>query len=308
MSIIAKRITFEDKAQVMAIAEKTWEGHDYLPRVFDEWLVDKSGAFMALEKDSKIAALAKITLHAPGEVWLEGLRVAPDERGKGYADLMTKYLLWYIQRYNPQNIAFATGNDNHASRHVGEKYGFVLLTEYLAYGGKVNRRFAKWDEGLLLKDSKQVYDFINASEAMAKLQGYLCYGWTYKKFKRHLVDEFVKEGLAWGVSDSTGLRSLMLVTSIWQHHIHTSFLVGDNEDYPKLFAMLHHYAKEQGQDWVESFDGLGQLSASFRQLKLNPTHYEAFHSVVLYSLPTNVWRDRLTGVQNELQNLGIESG
>jgi hypothetical protein len=99
-----------------------------------------------------------------------------------------------------------------------------------------------------------------------------------------------------------------LVTNIWQRYIHTSFLAGDNEDYPQLFAMLHYYAKEQGQDEVNSFDGLGQLSANYRQLKLNLIHHESFRSVVLYSLPTNVWQSRLTGMQNELQNLGIELG
>jgi N-acetylglutamate synthase-like GNAT family acetyltransferase len=303
MSLIGRRINVEDKNQVMAIAEKTWEGHDYLPQVFDKWVADETGAFLALEKEGKVVTLAKITQHSAGEIWMEGLRVAADERGKGYAELMTKYLLWHIQRYSPQSIAFATGDDNLPSRHIGEKRGFALLTEYLAYDGKVNRRFAKWNEELVLRDDRQIYDYISASEILAKLQGYLCYGWTYKKLQPRLIEEFVRNGLAWGVADSAGLRALMLVTNIWQHYIHTSFLAGDIEHYPRLFAMLHQYAINQGQDWVYSFDGAGQLSENYRQLKLAPDKW--FRSVVLYSLPTAVWSDRLPGIQKDLQNSGI---
>jgi hypothetical protein len=36
-----------DRAAVEAIAAQVWDGEDYLPQVFDDWLADPEGLFCA---------------------------------------------------------------------------------------------------------------------------------------------------------------------------------------------------------------------------------------------------------------------
>lgn len=65
-----------DRERVMEICRDVWDGHDYIPRVFDEWLADAGAAFQAGEVDGVVVGLQRLRPYAPGLIWYEGLRVA----------------------------------------------------------------------------------------------------------------------------------------------------------------------------------------------------------------------------------------
>ena len=44
----------EDKAEIFAISRKIWEGDDYVPLVFDDWVKEKKGEFTAVLNEGKI--------------------------------------------------------------------------------------------------------------------------------------------------------------------------------------------------------------------------------------------------------------
>jgi|GEM_PF-7046559 len=292
MAIVVRRVRESDKDRVMAIAAKTWRGHDYIPRVWDEWLADNQGVFLSLEVDGVVSALAKVTIQGPGEIWLEGLRVAWDMQGKGYGKMLNDYVLWYLKRLNPTQIAFVTADVSKASIHIGKKSGYVVLNEYIIYQSKPRSSLAQWDEGLVLEDIGEVYDYITESEELARLHGFITYGWSCRKIKRYLVEDFVGQGFAWGVRGDSGLRSLMLVhSSPFLKLLLVSFLAGEEGDFPRLFAMLHHSARKGGYKTTACFDALGKLGGLRRRLKLRRPW--GFKSVILFSLPIFRWRENL---------------
>lgn len=128
-TLIVRRARAEDKPAVVEFCSRIWEGWDYLPRVYDRWLEDPRGAFLVAELAGRPVGTDKITVLSPGEIWLEGLRVDPDTRGRGVARAINCRAMEVIAGLNPRTVRFGTVADNWASRHMGEKDGFRLLFE-----------------------------------------------------------------------------------------------------------------------------------------------------------------------------------
>ena len=79
-----------DRKEIKNIAKVTWEGFDYLDKVFDLWL--KDGNFFALEVDKKVIGSVKMTYFPEGVIWLEGLRVHRDFQKKGYGKILYNFI------------------------------------------------------------------------------------------------------------------------------------------------------------------------------------------------------------------------
>ena len=76
----------DDKGRVFEFTRKTWGQYgDFIPRVWHRWIGDKRGRLIIAELGGVPVGLAKITDFGRGEIWLEGLRVDPEQRGKGIA-------------------------------------------------------------------------------------------------------------------------------------------------------------------------------------------------------------------------------
>ena len=65
----------EDKPFIEEIARLTWEGEDYLARVFDSWV--KDGNFYVLELEGKVVGTAKLAILPDKLVGLKVLEFTP---------------------------------------------------------------------------------------------------------------------------------------------------------------------------------------------------------------------------------------
>ncbi|NJE04958.1 GNAT family N-acetyltransferase [Thermococcus sp. M36] len=129
----------EDRPFIEEIARLTWGGDDYLARVFDEWV--KDGNFYVLEIDGKVIGTAKMTL-LPGKVgWLEGLRVHPDYRGRGYGRKLHSFMLELGERLAREGkieaLEFSTYFLNRESIAMAKKDGFSIIAKFFNLGASV---------------------------------------------------------------------------------------------------------------------------------------------------------------------------
>ena len=136
MNPIIREAQPEDRPFIEEISHLTWGGEDYLARVFDEWV--KDGNFYVLEVDGKVIGTAKLTL-LPGKVgWLEGLRVHPDYRGRGYGRLLHNFMLGLGERLAQEgkikDLEFATYFLNRESISLAERTGFRVKAKFFVFG------------------------------------------------------------------------------------------------------------------------------------------------------------------------------
>ena len=69
----------------MDFIKDVWEGHGYIPRVWDDWLKDRKSKMLVVLADGKQVGMNRVRFLADGSAWFEGARVHPDYRGKGLA-------------------------------------------------------------------------------------------------------------------------------------------------------------------------------------------------------------------------------
>ena len=111
----------------MEICRDVWDGHDYIPRVFDEWLADAGAAFQAGEVDGLVVGLQRLRPYAPGLIWYEGLRVATTHRRQGLAQAMLASAIAEAKEQGFREMRLATGNPSAA--RMFDAAGFHRLVD-----------------------------------------------------------------------------------------------------------------------------------------------------------------------------------
>ena len=54
-----------DKPAMVDIASRIWDGTDYLPFVFDDWIADADGEFAAATLGGRVVGCGKLSFPAP---------------------------------------------------------------------------------------------------------------------------------------------------------------------------------------------------------------------------------------------------
>jgi len=136
MNLTVREAAAGDLADLADISRNTWEGHDYLEKVSPEWIRDSG--FIVGETEGRVIACGKIS-KMPGDVaWLEGLRVHPDYRGRGYGRAMSERILGFargkVRRKEFSCIEFSTYINNVESRTIAEEQGFRIVELFHVVG------------------------------------------------------------------------------------------------------------------------------------------------------------------------------
>ncbi len=186
------RVRPEDKEEVLELSKRIWEGHDYLPQVFDDW-VNEGGFYCLRDDEGHIVALDRYTWHENGILWLEGYRVHPDLQGKGYGWKMALAMSRIIERLDWKAARFMTAEANEASMHIGRKMGFQPFA-YYTYLYIENPKAYTVGGISTENDPKKAMEMIEATaEYGVNRRQYLAM-WTAYDITPHLIEKEVKAG------------------------------------------------------------------------------------------------------------------
>ncbi len=212
--LIVRRAAAADKPAVVEFCAKIWEGWDYLPRVYDRWQKDPRGAFLVAELDGRPVGTDKITVLSPGEIWLEGLRVDPDARGRGVALAINRTAMEIIAGLEPRTVRFGTVSDNRASRHMGEQDGFRLIFQCRRMvsekldGERSPEMAAELTAGP--GDRDVIMDYLESSENFRSSRGLYAWGWTFQEMSRDFVGQVLAQEGALLIRDGGRITALAL--------------------------------------------------------------------------------------------------
>jgi GNAT superfamily N-acetyltransferase len=113
-----------DKAAVLAISARIWEGTDYLPRVFDAWVANAAAYFAGAWLGEDLIGCGRLMPFDRRRAWLEGLRVHPDHQGLGLGREMSHHLFRYGRDRGYESLLFSTYFRNASSIRISETAGF----------------------------------------------------------------------------------------------------------------------------------------------------------------------------------------
>ncbi len=119
-----------DQAALEALVAEIWDGQDYLPRVFTDWLNDKNGNFDVMIYENKVIGVAKLTRFNAEEWWLEGLRIDPRYQGQGLARILHHYKVNQARQLGDGVLRFSTSAENEAIHKLAAETGFATVSEF----------------------------------------------------------------------------------------------------------------------------------------------------------------------------------
>jgi len=176
------------------MASRIWGGTDYLPVAWDRWLSDRSGILLTSTLGGRPVGVSKVTLLAPREVWLEGLRLDPALQGRGLSRQINRGTFRAAMSLNPKSIRYATGLSNAASRHLAEVRGFWLVARgrYLVAAAAPARSLAS--RAATPRDVDAVVRFVETSECHRAMNGLCGVSWHFPALDRRRTRRLIRAG------------------------------------------------------------------------------------------------------------------
>jgi len=215
-------MTPADKPAVLAIAAQMWEGSDYLPGVFDEWLADRNGEFAAVDLDGALVGCGKLTFLTPTDAWLEGLRKDPGVRRKGLGAAVAAHFFSRLAgRGDLTSLRFSTYVNNLASISLNERLGFrrrTVLSSKAWEGSRAELEAVRTRSSVgarsrveTLRDETVVLDYLDRAGCFPASGSLVVEGWRTWPFSRELVAaRYIRTGRCRGIMGPRGPRGLAI--------------------------------------------------------------------------------------------------
>jgi GNAT superfamily N-acetyltransferase len=211
-----------DTDDVMELVRTIWDGDDYIPFVWKNWLADSHGLLAVGEYDSHVVGLGKLTRISSSDWWLEGLRTHPEYQGRGIANQIFDFLISTWLRIGQGTVRLATHSENYAVHHMCEKKGFKRRLEIVIYNASPLAEQTNGFQKILPGEEERVFQIFSKSRLM-KLNGNLMdIGWTWTAPSLSIIGKTIEQGLAWwwfspdkrndNLSSSTKPQGLLLLT------------------------------------------------------------------------------------------------
>jgi GNAT superfamily N-acetyltransferase len=236
-----------DRERVVEISRDIWEGHDYLPRVFDEWLADAGAAFQAAELEGVVVGVQRLRPIAPGLVWYEGLRVASTHRRQGLARAMLASAIADASEQRFREMRLGTGNSDAVP--LFESMGFRRLVDVRWWRGLR----VEGGEPARMPDPSEARKMWPAIEKSPGIELYHGVSADFNGARDVDADELERLAKIGMLRVGPGGRALAAMREPWGNNLAVAFLAGRGGALRELLMALRFEADA---------DGLGHVSVS----------------------------------------------
>jgi hypothetical protein len=188
--------------------------------------------------------LSKLTQLAPGEWWLEGLRVDPAYQNRGIARHLHRYNLDLVERLDGGCVRLGTSSKNKAVHALVYQSGFRLIGRYALYKASLDSKLPNQLRPLEPEHLAQVWDLLNGSSRFRFVPLYE-ERWVWLKLTEARLAEMLAAGRVWGPN---GLASIALISEPTpkQDWLRVGLLDGQDEALVGVAQSLRRLAADQG--------------------------------------------------------------
>jgi predicted PurR-regulated permease PerM/GNAT superfamily N-acetyltransferase len=186
-----------DTGDVLALAARIWEGHDYIPRVWSGWLADRSGILAVAERDGKAVGIGKLTRMAPGEWWIEGLRVHPDYQGIKIGSQLFEYLVEGWKKRGAGVIRLATSSERVPVHHLCGRLGLRRVETFLLMAAAPAVQGECAFEPIAEADAADALALAEKAATVRNPSHLVNTGWRWGRLTENRMREFIRCGRAW---------------------------------------------------------------------------------------------------------------
>lgn len=235
----------EDRPGVESLCSQSWNGEDYVPRMWDEWLADPHGELTIVTLQDQIVALGKLTRLAEGEWWMEGMRVDPAYRRLGIAGALQAHQVALAEQIGEGVLRFGTASYNQAIHSIARRDGFRHVAEFCIY--KADSLPGPFSARLLApEEEERIWEQIAGSPIWEAAAGLYELDWHWMELTRARLAAHLAAGEVWGIDWEESLAALaILPVDPERENLSVAYLDGMPEGIATLVWTLRSYAHQQ---------------------------------------------------------------
>ncbi len=143
--LILRDALASDKQPILEFCHQTWDWGDYIEGVWDDWFNDQHGGLRVGEVDGKPVGVNKLTMLSADEGWLEGMRLNPDYRGRGYTYQFMSDVAQLAEQRGAAALRLATASSNVPIQKVAERLGLRRAAVFTPYNAE-GLSLAAWEQ------------------------------------------------------------------------------------------------------------------------------------------------------------------
>lgn len=203
-----REATHDDYDGVAAMTAETWGGDDYLHHVYHDWLDGENKYTLVAEVEGEVAGIAQLVMLSEYEAWGQGLRVAPDHRGKGISEAITYDLFDWAREQGAVVSRAMVFSWNQAGLGQSRATGYDPVMEF---------RWLHPEPGagtlpaVVTHDPDAAWSYWSASQARDALGGLtlsLDESWAAQELTREMLHRASDETAIFTVRDDRGTHGL----------------------------------------------------------------------------------------------------
>jgi GNAT superfamily N-acetyltransferase len=206
--VVCRPALAKDKEAVLELSSHIWEGGDYIPYVWDEWLADPEGLFGVAEMHGRVAGVFKLTKFQENEWYMEGLRVHPDFQGQGVASHIHHYVVDTWRRVGGGIIRLATASYNVKVHRMCEDTGFKRIAEFISYRAPADLTGEIDFRELEIDEVHKVFEFVLESPVHSLSSGLINLTWIFANPQMKHLQQAAKDKHAWWWRGGRGFISI----------------------------------------------------------------------------------------------------
>lgn len=130
LDVIIRPARQEDTPDMLELTSHIWDGEDYVPQAWADWLQDPRGCLLAAEYNGRMVGFARLAETTPEDWWMAGLRVHPEFEGHGIASQLNDAILAHWQEHGRGTVRLSTHFERYQVHHMCERTGFTRTGEY----------------------------------------------------------------------------------------------------------------------------------------------------------------------------------
>lgn len=179
------------------LTSKIWDGEDYIPKVWEEWLFDPHGLLAVAMFSGRIVGIGKLTKLSTNDWWLEGLRVHPQYEDQGIASHIHDYLLGIWEEIGSGKIRFATMSIREPVKYLAQSRHFKIAGEYTIFkASSAKSQISNWINPFTLvklDEIDKLVAWLSQKSSQQLAFGLFNLGWQFapprKEFLRKILFE-----------------------------------------------------------------------------------------------------------------------
>lgn len=255
-----RRVEHRDLPAIREISRGIWGDTDYLPTIAPEWIDDPASEFIGYELDGRLVAVTRNNHLEPGLIWLEGIRVHGDYRGRGLARILGEHQLALALASSPERIELATYIDSTESLGLIASMGFGVVARFkcLEIGlEEIAPDHVDWQR-VSSVEPMTIDRWIE--EIHRTGGGYLSFDWTFRRVTPGLLMALIDRGEVY----RTGTGAVVILTTLHAKGGSMTLRVLESRGSGELVGLVdqaRRMAVGRGAEYLMMMRGSGEVEA-----------------------------------------------